>query len=75
MLDKVRGMLASQLKMDIDQIKPDSSIKDDLGADSVDILQILMTMEEENGIVIPDEELATFVTVGDIAKYLDSLQK
>ena len=75
MLDKVREMLASQLKMDIDQIKPESSIKDDLGADSGDILQILMTMEEENGIVIPDEELATFVTVGDIAKYLDSLQK
>ena len=75
MLDKVREMLASQLKMDVDQIKPESSIKDDLGADSVDILQILMTMEEENGIVIPDEELATFVTVGDIAKYLDSLPK
>lgn len=75
MLDKVREMLASQLKMDIDLIKPESSIKDDLGADSVDILQILMTMEEENGIVIPDEELATFVTVGDIAKYLDGLQK
>lgn len=75
MLDKVREMLASQLKMDIDQIKPESSIKDDLGADSVDILQILMTMEEENGIVIPDEELATFVTVGDIVEYLDSLQK
>ena len=75
MLDKVREMLASQLKMDIDQIKPESSIKDDLGADSVDIIQILMTMEEENGIVIPDEELATFVTVGDIVKYLDSLQK
>ena len=75
MLDKVREMLASQLKMDVDQIKPESSIKDDLGADSVDILQILMTMEEENGIVIPDEELATFVTVGDIVKYLDSLQK
>ena len=75
MLDKVREMLASQLKMDIDQIKPESSINDDLGADSVDILQILMTMEEENGIVIPDEELATFVTVGDIVKYLDSLQK
>lgn len=75
MLDKVREMLASQLKMDIDLIKPESSIKDDLGADSVDILQILMTMEEENGIVIPDEELATFVTVGDIAKYLDSLPK
>ena len=75
MLDKVREMLASQLKMDIDQIKPESSIKDDLGADSVDILQILMTMEEENGIVIPDEELATFFTVGDIAKYLDGLQK
>ena len=75
MLDKVREMLASQLKMDVDQIKPESSIKDDLGADSVDILQILMTMEEENGIVIPDEELATFVTVGDIVEYLDSLQK
>ena len=49
-----------------------SLIKDDLGADSVDILQLLMTLEEEHGIVIPDEKLAKFVTVGDIVEYLES---
>ncbi|MBO5306118.1 MAG: hypothetical protein J6B12_05085 [Clostridia bacterium] len=47
-------------------------MKDDLGADSIAILQLLMTIEEDYGIVIPDEKLATFDTVGDVVAYLDS---
>ena len=48
---------------------------EDLGADSLDVLQMLMTIEEEHGITIPDEELATFETVGDILAFLEKNQK
>lgn len=73
MLDKVKQLFAKQLKIDVSEIEETSTIKGDLGADSVDILQLLMTLEEENGIVIPDEKLAKFETVGDIVRYLESL--
>lgn len=73
MFEKVKELLAKQLKIDAAVITMDATIKGDLGADSVDILQLLMTLEEEQGIVIPDERLAKFVTVGDIVRYLDSL--
>ena len=73
MLEKVKQLLAKQLKKDPSEIEETSTIKGDLGADSVDILQLLMTLEEENGIVIPDEKLAKFVTVGDIVRYLETL--
>lgn len=73
MFEKVRDLLAEELNVDKNSITPSSSIKQDLGADSIDILQILMTIEEQNGITIPDEKLATFETVGDIVNYLESL--
>ena len=71
MFEDVKKILAEQLKTGDREITMESRIKDDLGADSLDILQLLMTIEEENGIVIPDEELATFTTVGDIVGYLE----
>lgn len=73
MFEKVRDLFANELGVDANKITMESSIKGDLGADSIDILQLLMTIEEENGIVIPDEKLATFNTVGDIVNYLESL--
>ena len=72
MFEEVKKILAEQLKTGDREITLESRIKDDLGADSLDILQLLMTIEEENGIVVPDEELATFVTVGDIVGYLEN---
>ena len=74
MLEKVIQALADQLEIDAANIKPESRIKDDLGADSLDMLQLLMTIQEELGIEIPDEELATFVTVQDVVNYLESRQ-
>ena len=71
MFETVKALLAKQLRIPADQITLDSKIKDDLGADSISVLQLLMTIEEEHGIVIPDEELATFNTVGDVVTYLD----
>lgn len=72
MLETVKALLAKQLRIPEDQIELTSKIKDDLGADSIAILQLLMTIEEDYGIVIPDEKLATFDTVGDVVAYLDS---
>lgn len=73
MLEKVKKLFADQLGIDENSISADSTIKGDLGADSVDVLQLLMTIEEENGIIIPDEKLAGFNTVGDVVTYLESL--
>lgn len=72
MFEEVRKVLAKQLRVDEATITPASKIKDDLGADSLDVLQLLMTIEEEMGIQVPDEELATFNTVGDVVSYLES---
>ncbi|MBQ9414127.1 MAG: acyl carrier protein [Clostridia bacterium] len=70
MFETVKALLIDQLRLKDVEVLPTSRIKDDLGADSLDILQLLMTIEEEHGIVIPDEALATFVTVQDIVDYL-----
>lgn len=72
MFETLKAVMAKQLRVDPEKITPDAKIKDDLGADSLDILQLLMTMEEDYGITIPDEKLATFTTVRDICEYLDS---
>lgn len=72
MFEELKVILDEQLHLNGMEITLDSRIKEDLGADSLDVLQMLMTIEEEKGIVIPDEELATFETVGDIVKYLET---
>ena len=71
MFDRVQAILAKQLRKDPAIITPDAQIKRDLGADSIDILQLLMRIEDQYGIVIPDQALAQFNTVGDVVKYLE----
>lgn len=71
MFDKVQTILARQLRLDPARITLDSQIKKDLGADSLDILQLLMRIEDQYGIVIPDKALATFSTVRDVVNYLE----
>ena len=76
MFEKVQAILAKQLRIaDPSTIKPESLISKDLGADSLDILQLLMKIEDEYGIVIPDEQLAGFQTVGDVVAFLDKQSK
>ena len=58
-----------------EKITLDAQIKRDLHADSLDILQLLMRLEDDYGVVIPDQALAKFETVGDVVSYLDSLEK
>ena len=66
-----QALLAKQLRIsDPAGITPDARIQKDLGADSLDILQLLMKLEDNYGYSIPDEELAKFETVSDVADYL-----
>ncbi len=75
MFEKVQAILAKQLRKDPSIITRESKIKRDLGADSIDILQLLMKVEDQYGIVIPDMALATFETVGDVVAYLEKQEK
>ena len=75
MYEQVKEILARQLRVSPDKVTMDAQIKRDLGADSVDILQLLMRLEDDYGIVIPDQELAKFETVGDVVAFLDSIKK
>ena len=74
MFEELVAILCDQLPLNPSDISMDSKIKDDLGADSLDVLQLLMTLEEEKGITIPDEILPTLKTVGDIVGYIESQQ-
>ena len=74
MFEQVKEILARQLRVSPDKVTMDAQIKRDLGADSVDILQLLMRLEDDYGIVIPDQELAKFETVGDVVNFLDSIK-
>lgn len=75
MFEEVQRILAKQLRLDPSKIQLDSRITADLGADSINILQLLMKIEDDYGIVIPDEKLAEFDTVRDVVNYLDSQAK
>ena len=70
--EEVQKILGKQLRRDPSTIQLSSQIKKELGADSLDVLQLLMRIEDDYGVVIPDEELATFETVEDVVKYLES---
>lgn len=70
-LNKVKELVAEQLGVDITDLKPETSLKDDLGADSLDLFQIIMSLEEEFGIEIPTEDTENINTIGDIEAYLE----
>lgn len=69
MLEKIAEIVKEQLNTDT-EITEDTSFKDDLGADSLDIFELVMALEEEYGIEIPSEDLENVNTVGDVMKYL-----
>ena len=70
MLEKMSEMIAEQLNCDAAGITAETSFKDDLGADSLDLFELVMALEEEYGIEIPSEELESLTTVGAIIDYL-----
>ena len=72
---KVKGIIAEQLGVGEDEIKPESNFIDDLGADSLDIVELVMAMEEEFEVEIPDEEAENIKSVGDAINYITSHKK
>lgn len=68
--EKVQEKVAEQLGVELDEITMEASFIDDLGADSLDIVELLMALEEEFDIEIPDEEAEKLSTVGDIVEYV-----
>ena len=66
----MKKMLAEQLNCDENEITADTSFKDDLGADSLDLFELVMALEDEYSVEIPAEDLQNLATVGDVMKYL-----
>ncbi|MBQ2803085.1 MAG: acyl carrier protein [Lachnospiraceae bacterium] len=72
MFEKVKEIIVEQLNLEGVEITEASSFKDDLGADSLDLFELVMAFEEEYSIEIPTEDLENIVTVGDIMEYMKS---
>lgn len=70
MLEKLKEIIAEQLNVSEDEIKAESNFKDDLGADSLDLFELVMSLEEEYGVEIPSEDLEKIATVNDVMEYL-----
>jgi len=70
-LEKVSGIIVEHLGAEADKVVPEASFIDDLGADSLDVIELVMAFEEEFGCEIPDEEAEKILTVGDAVKYIE----
>lgn len=70
-MEKVRQIVAEQLGVDADEVTPEASFVDDLGADSLDTVELVMALEEEFGLEIPDEDAEKISTVADAIKYIE----
>ena len=72
MFEKIRSIISEQLSIDdVDTITLDTSLTEDLEADSLDAVEVIMALEDEFGIEIPDEEAEHFKTIGDICKFIE----
>ena len=72
MLEKMKELIADQLSVDAEEITAETSFKDDLGADSLDLFELVMALEEEYNVEIPSEDLEKLTTVGAVMDYLKS---
>ena len=72
MLDKIKSIVVDHLGVDEDQVTEDASFVDDLGADSLDTVELIMAFEEEFDIEIPDEDAQKIKTVKDVIEYIES---
>ena len=73
-LEKIQNILAQQFEVSADSISADTNIVDDLGADSLDVAELIMSVEDEFGFSIPDEDAAELVTVGKLVEYIEAKQ-
>ena len=69
--EKIKSIIAGQLGVKLEEVTPEASFIDDLGADSLDTVELVMALEEEFGVEIPDEDAEKITTVGDAIKYIE----
>lgn len=74
MLEKIKKMIADTLGAELDQLNESTSFKEDLEADSLDLMEIVMALEDEYGIEIPSEDLEKIATIGDVVAYIEAHQ-
>ena len=70
MFEKIQEIIADKLSIDVEEITMESSFIDDLNADSLDIVELIMALEDELEMEIPDEDVENFKTVGDVVEYV-----
>ncbi|HET6781725.1 MAG TPA: acyl carrier protein [bacterium] len=70
--DRVKGIVVDQLGVAAEEVKSEASFVEDLGADSLDVVELVMALEEEFGIEIPDEQAEKIATVGEAVKYIEA---
>ena len=73
--DRVKDIIVEQLGVNADQVTPEAKFIEDLGADSLDTVELVMAFEEEFGIEVPDEEAEKLLSVGDVIKYVEGNAK
>ncbi len=73
-LEKIKMILANQFDVEEDTITPETNIQEDLGADSLDVVDMLMSLEDEFDVEIPDEKIETMRTVADVVAYIEENQ-
>ncbi len=71
-VEEVKAIIAEQLAVNVDQVKPESSFVEDLGADSLDNVELIMALEEKFGLEVPDEVAEKLRTVGEVIEYIKS---
>ena len=69
--EKIKSIIAEQLGVKVEEVTPQASFIDDLGADSLDTVELIMALEEEFNVEIPDEDAEKMTTVGDAIKYIE----
>lgn len=70
MLERMKEIIAEQLNVNVEELKPETNFKEDLGVDSLDLFELVMALEEEFDTEIPSEDLEKIATINDIAEYL-----
>ena len=74
-LERVRQLIAESMDIDVEDVQPDSDIIKDIGADSLDIVEMLMIVEEEWGIAVDDDDMRSFTTVQSVVDYIEKNAK
>ena len=71
-LEKVKAILAEQIDVEEDKVTADTDLQEDLGADSLDVVDLLMSIEDEFGVDVPDDEIENIKTVGSLVSYIEA---